>query len=508
MSTAKVGWRGQPPKVVVQPNEYKISGADLAKLIPELNYTEEQKKYIKCWDVDKYRIVAPGERLVSLFMETANPKKGNTIVDWGCGTGRASKKFYEAGLDVTMVDFAFNCLDEGVKELAKDNENIRFVEHDLNKKISLPSEFGFCTDVMEHIPEEEVDAVLDTILDNSRHVFFQISTQDDIMGDHPDIGETLHVNVKPYQWWLEKFVSKQVVIHHSNDLNGAVIFYVTGWGNQPLDWKSGVVNTSDESIIENMRANAKFGFQQVKPHEEQDIEIMLLAGGPSLNDFENEIRENRNNGMPLITTNGTYNWALTRGLKPSMQCVIDAREMEHNRRFTNLVDGLTDQTKFCVASQCHPNIVRHLPLDRTYLWQVSLSDELLPHIKESYGKIYEDWFPAPGGSTVTTRALCLLRMLGFNKIHIYGFDSCLFEDRHHAYEQKENDKDLERTVDITVGGGTKYAKTFTCAPWHAFQAKDFQEMVPRVLADAKLDIKGDGLIAYMVNTGAALADSH
>ena len=86
-------------------------------------------------------------------------------------------------------------------------------------------------------------------------------------------------------------------------------------------------------------------------------------------------------------------------------------------------------------------------------------------------------------------------------------DSCLFPERdHHAYEQKENDKDVPKALDITVGGGTKFAKTFACAPWHVYQAKDFLEMVPRVLSDAKLDIKGDGLIAYMVNTGAAMAD--
>ena len=254
-----------------------------------------------------------------------------------------------------------------------------------------------------------------------------------------------------------------------------------------------------------MEKNATFGFQQVTPHQEQDIEVMLLAGGPSLNDYADEIRANRKAGMPMITVNGTLNWAITRGLKPSMQCMIDGRE--HNRRFTSQVDGLTDQTKYIVASQCDPKAIENLPPDRTYLWQVSLSDELLPDIKRIYGKIYEDWYPAPGGSTVTTRALCLLRMLGFHKIHIYGFDSCLMDDRgHHAYDQKENDRDLDRTVEIKVGAGTEYEKVFRCAPWHVYQAKDFIEMVPRVLQDAKLDIKGDGLIAYIVQTGAAMAE--
>jgi 2-polyprenyl-3-methyl-5-hydroxy-6-metoxy-1,4-benzoquinol methylase len=182
--------RGHPPKVAIQPieeKEYEIPASEVAKLVPELNWTEEQKKYVKCWQVDDYRKVAPGEGLVDLFMETAVPRAHTTVVDWGCGTGRASRKLYDAGLDVTMVDFAFNCLDDDIAELAKGNDRLRFIEHDLNKRISLPSEYGFCTDVMEHIPEDEIDAVLDTILDNSRHVFFQISTKNDVMGHHPDI---------------------------------------------------------------------------------------------------------------------------------------------------------------------------------------------------------------------------------------------------------------------------------------------------------------------------------
>lgn len=509
MSTARAGMKGTVPKVVIgkaPPKEYSISKEDLIKIAPELAMTDEQKKYIKCWEVDDYRKVAPGERLVDLFLETADPKEGVTIVDWGCGTGRASKKLYEAGLDVTMVDFAFNCLDDEVKALAEDNDRMRFMEHDLNKRITLPSQYGFCTDVMEHIPEDEIDAVLDTILDNSRHVFFQISTSHDVMGNHPDIDEELHVSVHDYQYWIERFVGKKVIIHHSNDLPGAAIFYVTGFSNTPFKWDGGTVNVDDEQIIKNMERNAKFGFQHVKPHESQDVEVMLLAGGPSLNEFEDEIRANRLAGMPMITTNGTLNWALTRGLKPSMQCLIDGRDMPHNHSFTAQIDGLTDETKYCVASQCPPDALKRLPPDRTFLWQVSLSDELLPDIKRIYGKMYDEWYPAPGGSSVTTRAICLLRMLGFHKIHVYGFDSCLMEDKHHAYDQPANDKDLDRTMEIKVGGGTKYEKTFTCAPWHAYQAKDFLQMVPRVLSDAKLNIKGDGLIAYMINTGAAMAD--
>lgn len=475
----------------------------------------EQAKYIKCWSAGDrdYAKFSPGEHAAPLFLETAKPHKGATVVDWGCGSGKGSKVLYNAGLDVTAVDFAFNCLDDDVRELTESDERFRFIEHDLSKPIQLPSEYGFCTDVMEHIPEDQVDAVLDSILDNSRHVFFEISTTEDHFGDHPDIQvngekEHLHLTVKPYQWWIEKFVSKQVVIHHSNMLDNRVIFYLTGWGSKPLNFDGGVINTDADTIKANMRENAKLGLQAVRPFEAQDAEVMLLAGGPSLNYYTDEIIQQRATGMPLITTNGTYNWAIANGMKPSMQCLIDARKF--NERFVtpilgpdenHLVNGKPYQgCQYFISSQCHPDIAKSLPKEQTHMWQVSLDDDLIGEAKELFGKMYEDWFPCPGGSTVTLRTLCLLRMLGYSKIHVYGFDSCVFGKEHHAYEQTENDN--RGTMPITVARGTKWEKTFHCEPWMVYQTREFQLMIPRVLKDCQLNIKGDGIIAYMIQSEA------
>lgn len=493
-NTAKSAWQGKAPEVKIQPVEYNISKEDVLKLMP--TYTDEQKKYQKCWNLDAYRKYSPGEQLVDQFLESSNWKPGKTLIDWGCGSGRAGSKLHTRGLDVTLVDFAFNALDEDVEAELKEWNNFRFIEHDLTNKTDLSSEFGFCTDMLEHVPEEDVDKVLNTILDASKHVFFQIATSEDHFGQHPDIDDHLHLTVHGYFWWLQKFIDKRCIVHYSEEKANQVIFYVTGWSNQPLDFTGGMVNTDNETIISNMAENAKLGLRQVIPHEAQDTTVMLLAGGPSLNDYTDEIIKNREDGMKLITTNGTYNWALEKGLTPSLQLMIDAREF--NKRFLSPV---VDDCQYVLASQCHPNAFKGLPPDRTLIWQVSLSDELLPHIKEHYGEMYEDWYPCPGGSTATLRALCLLRMLGFHRIIVYGLDSCYLEDKnHHAYDQPENDND--KVMDITIGGGTKHEKVFRCAPWMAYQLKDFEGMSKRVLSDCQLQVKGDGAISYMIQANA------
>lgn len=485
---------GRPPSVKVEkaPETVKITSEEMKKLI---GVNDEQIKYLKAWDHPEYRNWSPGEQCASLFMETAKPTKGETLVDWGCGTGRGGHALWKEGLDVTLVDFAINCLDEQVREDLGD----KFIEHDLTKGIDLRSDYGYCCDVMEHIPEEDVDKVLTTILENSLHCMFQISTVEDHFGKaFDDIDDHLHLTVKPYSWWLQKFADFGCIVHFSNEFPSHCIFYVTG--HKTFIFNRGTVNTDHETIIESMKENAKVGLPQLTPHEAQDdLEVMLLCGGPSLADHWDEIREQREAGMPLITTNGTYNQCVERGLKPSLQFVIDARSF--NKRF---VEPVVDKCKYVVATQCHPDLVKSVPKDLSYLWQVSIEEKFLPTIKELWGEMYEDWYPVPGGSTVTLRALCALQMMGFRKIHIYGFDSCMMDGKHHAYAQDENDGAPE--IDLRVGKGTKYDRTFRCQGWMATQAKEFQLLTKVYFQDLKLNVKGDGLIAHMINSSANLEE--
>ena len=474
--TIVTGAVGHPPKV-------KIEKAPLS----------EKEKYEKMWAIDDYRIVAPGENTAMLFLEQAKPKKDSTCVDFGCGTGRGG--FMAAlmgGLKMTLVDFASNCLDEEVKAAVETQpERLRFVEEDLSKPLSVHGIYGYCTDVMEHIPPEQVDQVLTNILLSAQHVFFQICNTPDHMGQR--IGHSLHLTVEPYEWWLKKFRDLNCVIHWShNEQDQYSYFYLTSWATRAEIEYVGSVNTDLEERIANVKTNIKSGdWQRIHPHPTQPTEIMLIAGGPSLNDYTDEIIKLRAEGMPMITTNGTYNWAIANGMTPSMQLILDAREF--NNRF---VLPVVDDCKYMIAAQCHPSVFKNLPEDRTYLWHVGLGEE---EVNEILDEAFDWWFPSPGGSTVTLRGLCLLRMLGFHKIHVYGFDSCYRDDEHHAYQQAENDN---RHLKIRVGcGGTR---TFLCDPWMYTQADEFIKMIKLFGDELELDVKGDGLIAHIIETGANL----
>jgi len=156
----------------------------------------EQEKYQLMWQYDGYRQSSPGEAQVDFFLKEVKPD--SLIIDYGCGTGRAGVKMVEKGHDVLLVDFADNCRDAEAAD-------IFFLKWDLTYPIPHKSEYGYCTDVMEHIPPDDVETVIKNIMTASTTVFFQISNIDDHLGVM--IGSPLHLTVKPIKWWSELFTS-------------------------------------------------------------------------------------------------------------------------------------------------------------------------------------------------------------------------------------------------------------------------------------------------------------
>lgn len=152
----------------------------------------EREKYNAMWRESKYRRVAPGEQYWKLAVDALGMKPGDSVIDFGCGSGMGAQRFQDAGYAVTGVDFASNCLNDDV--------SIKFVESCLWRlPADLKAEFGYCTDVMEHIPIERVDDVLAGISKAANKTFFAICTSDDNMGVL--IGRKLHMSILSADCW-------------------------------------------------------------------------------------------------------------------------------------------------------------------------------------------------------------------------------------------------------------------------------------------------------------------
>ena len=471
MSTAIAGVTGEAPVVTIE---------NVRPL--------EKDLYKKIWDMPEYRKDSPGEKIYHEFLAQAKPKAGSSVIDFGCGTGRGALNLaFFGNMDVTMVDFAPNCLDADIVPMLETQKHtLRFIEADLSEPLPVKAAYGYCTDVMEHIRTHHVDKVIANCLEAAQHVFFQISTVDDKASEL--VGHKLHLTVRPFKWWLNKFKEHDCVIHWSKKTKSGCSFYVTAWTEGKEFVKAGTVNVGDEQIKKNVAYNIKQGFLELQPHPTNNIETMIIGGGPSLSQHVKKIKQLRANGVKLIAINGAYKWCLDNGITPSAMVMVDARKF--NARFTQPV---VEDCKYFIASQCHPSVFKELPKDRTYVWHTQ--SEILTEILEAQ---FEEWYPVPGGSTVLLRAIPLFRMLGFKRFHIFGCDSCLEEDKHHAYEQLENDDEL--IIPVNVSG-----KIFNCNPWMVSQAQEFIDIIRMIGDEIELEVYG-GLLHHILESGASMAD--
>lgn len=160
--------------------------------------SQERSKYQRMWERPEYRINSHGQKCARIAITEMGAAEGDEIFDFGCGLGRASQIFVEEGLVTTGIDIAENAPDE--------QDGWSFVIANLwdlpSGFTTDPADWGFCCDVMEHIPEEKVSDVFANI---SRAVtkgcFFAACLGPSGMGKL--IGETLHLTVESPEWWRE-----------------------------------------------------------------------------------------------------------------------------------------------------------------------------------------------------------------------------------------------------------------------------------------------------------------
>ena len=248
------------------------------------------------------------------------------------------------------------------------------------------------------------------------------------------------------------------------------------------------VNEDKDKIRDNIKKNIQIGLPQVRPSETQwDKVVGLVLGGATLKETFPDLLEKRKNGMPVITINGSHKYCMAGGLTPSGMIMLDSREF--NNRF---VYPLVEDCKYFISSQCHPSVFENLKDNKVWIWHCA-GDDNFDLLKEVYG---EEYYPVMGGATVALRAVHLLRMLGFPKFEMYGFDSCIMED-HHAYEQPENDG--EEVMDVTVSG-----REFRCTAANYHQAKEFVDMISKTGEHYDLAIHGNGLISHIIENPNSL----
>lgn len=259
----------------------------------------------------------------------------------------------------------------------------------------------------------------------------------------------------------------------------------------------GHINTPDDQLLANVQHSIRLGHPQVCVQPPKTDRVVLVGGGPSLDETLPELRDLYFAGAKVATVNGSYRWCIERNIRPSAQIVLDARA--ENARF---VDPPVPGCAYLLASQCAPETwaaVQDRPNVRIWHAVNEGNTAVAPVLQQFYkGR----WTATPGGTTVIMRAITVLRQLGYMRFDLFGVDSCFMDGKGHAYAQPENDSDKAHPFKVYPSGHPELAREFLCAPWHAKQIECFLQLIRLHGEQFLLNVHGDGVLAHVLKVCA------
>ena len=167
----------------------------------------EKEKYTTIWRCNEYRLYSPGESSIKNLpiIDLLRRCGAKTVLDAGCGSGKLMHALIEQcgnEFHVHGFDIAENCLDPFFDEIKNDilTVGVLWNKEDFNKEYDAI----ICCDVLEHIPTEKVELVLDNFYCCTKtFCYLAIALQDDYFGPRI-VGTPLHLTVKEPDWWISK----------------------------------------------------------------------------------------------------------------------------------------------------------------------------------------------------------------------------------------------------------------------------------------------------------------
>ena len=133
-----------------------------------------------------------------LIKEIITKNKISTMLDYGCGKGFFYKNpSNQNGLQITSLKNYWNIEIDLYDPCFEENSNL-----DESKSYDLV----ICVDVLEHIPTNDIDWVLEKLLTKAKkYLFINVAC-------HPAIallpnGKNAHINIQSPKWWYDKILN-------------------------------------------------------------------------------------------------------------------------------------------------------------------------------------------------------------------------------------------------------------------------------------------------------------
>ena len=214
-------------------------------------------------------------------------------------------------------------------------------------------------------------------------------------------------------------------------------------------------------------------FPVMKRHPRfNDRMVSIVCYGPSLRDTWKDIPR------PILTVSGAHDFLVSRGTVPDWHVDCDPRP--HKAAMLKLPQL---ETKYLMASCCHPDFWEKLRGHRVRLWHLINGDDFeTPAWVRKNHPLGMDIMMG-GGTTVGMRAMEVCAALGFRRFNIFGMDCSFLAERH-------ADKHLGAPQPIALARVGN--RTFQTTLQMLEAAREMERFITTMDADVRFH--GDGLM--------------
>lgn len=260
----------------------------------------------------------------------------------------------------------------------------------------------------------------------------------------------------------------------------------------PLAHINTTAATPSNEAFENVKKNLIKNYPRMQALSEftkvkgMGVPIALAGGGPSIKKELDNLRKFKT----IIACGSSHDYLIKNDIIPTYCAVCDPDPI-----IINYLQLKHPEVKYLIASACHENIFKYLEGMQIILWHC--------HSPEIGNKIFElekekntNYEAIGGGCTVGLRSLSIAIMFGYGNIHLFGFDSCMSENEHHAYEFFDPEKEqMGELYKIRIGmDKARDDKTYLCAGYQLAQVAHFKDFYIAYREVFKPTFHGTGLL--------------
>lgn len=184
------------------------------------------------------------------------------------------------------------------------------------------------------------------------------------------------------------------------------------------------VDSVDKSEqFQHIADNTKAIGEWVKAYQAHNKHALLVSAGPTLAEFLPEIRKRQAEGAVVFAVKHAFPVLKAAGITPDYTVLLDPRPVDgvstHGVVRTDLFKDAGPEDTFLLATMTHPSVRRHLEArdSRIIGWHAQTGGTAEANLPE-----FQTGLAIGGGTCAATRMQTIAFVLGFRRLHFFGYD--------------------------------------------------------------------------------------